>query len=160
MSQEFGPDLKTLAVLIKIQVRAHTQASSKSVFLIMAVLVCFFLFFFFLILNNASYEWIMGLHSAKFVTGEQNGLFGSHLVEIFLRERKMRRDKSWPEGINLNTVVRFSAGSFTYVTYVEGYYNHYTMRPVLLVSFLFRKVVFQQEILISQGYAKMAGFRI
>lgn len=156
MSQEFGPDLKTLAVLIKIQVRAHTQASSESVFLIMAILV----FFFFLILNNASYEWIMNLHSAKFVTGEQNGLFGSHLVEIFLRERKMRRDKSWPEGINLNAVVRFSAGSFTYVTYVEGYYNHYTMRPVLLVSFLFKKVVFQQEILISQGYAKMTGFRI
>lgn len=102
----------------------------------------------------------MNLHSAKFVTGEQNGLFGSHLVEIFLRERKMRRDKSWPEGINLNAVVRFSAGSFTYVTYVEGYYNHYTMRPVLLVSFLFKKVVFQQEILISQGYAKMTGFRI
>ena len=93
MSQEFGPDLKTLAVLIKIQVRAHTQASSKSVFLIMAVLVCFLLFVF-LILNNASYEWIMDLHSAKFVTGEQNGLCGSHLVEIFRRERKMRRDKS------------------------------------------------------------------
>ena len=65
MSQEFGPDLKTLAVLIKVQVRVHTQASSESVFLIKAILVlCFFLFFV-LILNNASYEWIMDLHSAN-----------------------------------------------------------------------------------------------
>ena len=90
VSQEFGPDLKTLAVLIKIEVRAHTQASSESVFLLMAVLVLFFIFIF-LILNNASYEWIMDLHSAKFMTGEKTGLFGSHLVEILLREEDEKR---------------------------------------------------------------------
>lgn len=34
---------------------------------------------YFKILNNAPYEWIMDLHPNKFVTEEQNVIFGSHL---------------------------------------------------------------------------------
>lgn len=48
---------------------------------------------------------IIDLHPTKFVTEEQNVIFGSHhLVEIFLRERGMGKDKSRPEEINLNYV--------------------------------------------------------
>lgn len=72
---------------------------------------------------------IIGLHPTKFVTEAQNVILRAHhLVEIFLRERRMGRDKSRPGEINLSSVKGSLPGA---LHYVEAYYRHRnTMKPV------------------------------